>query len=68
MIEYSVFTQIDIDRITQAQMSNNSDLEWANAFQDFLNQEAADGWRLVTVQWDANNRIPQTLVLERIAN
>ena len=65
MIEYSVFTQIDIDRITQAQMMDDSDPSWADAFQDFLNQEATNGWRLVSLKWNEKNRVPHCVVFEK---
>ena len=43
MIEYSVFTQVDIDRILKHKMIDDSDLACADAFQDFLNEVALNG-------------------------
>ena len=65
MIEYSVFTQIDIDRIMEAHMTEKSELGWADAFQEFLNEEAADGWRVVSIKWSKTARTPETLLVER---
>lgn len=66
MIEYSVHTQEEIERIIAAKVTNESDVEWADAFQDFLNEEASNGWRITSIQWIEAMRSPRLLITKRL--
>ena len=66
MIEYSVHTQEEIDRIIAAKVTTESDAAWADAFQDFLNEEASNGWRIISIQWSEAMRSPRLLITERL--
>ena len=65
MIEYSVYTQEEIQRITAANMIDDTDTEWADAFQDFLNEFARDGWIITTVHWSETSRVPESIIVEK---